>query len=502
MTIIRRWARAAVPLLSVLTLVLSAPSLGAAPQKGKPAGAAASEAKARDVLYLRSGLVVEGTILEETATTVKMLVVVAGISAPTTYNKADILEIQRGAPAKDGAPGAPAEKPATEAPAPAPAAKPLNPAAPAPVAPTGDKPVVCLIELKGVIVGGGSRLQNLIDLNRRDIISYTPVKKSIEDALSQGPQLIIVKMECESPGGFDGMFIADPLYEIFEDAAGAGVKVVFWIKSAEAGAALLPFTSKHIYFTPDGVQGGIGDLGDFDIGDDLVNEKQISLRLGAAEGVAIRSGYAPELIRAMARKEFWLAVRWRGGKPEYIEHEPRPGIDGDGWAILSDDGEGQNKDEMAFEGNDVLNLDADMALKLLVSKGTYDKEDDLVFACGVRGEHDLLKDREDRFFTEWRNGVENAIDRFLDLQRDLERGDSGRAQSPGEALGRQKRILEEMRGILGRYAEVFDLDGAQRAQIDVQLEQIRQQILQAAEQDRQPQQGGNRRRGGGGGQPG
>src|SRR6185295_3504780 len=98
-------------------------------------------------------------------------------------------------------------------------------------------------------------------------------------------------------------------------------------------------------------------------------EKQISLRLGHAEGFAVKGGYNPLLIRAMARREMWLFWRLEGGSPVYLDHELRP-EDGDGWILLSDDGQGQNKDEFSFEGNDVLNFNAKIAYDLKVSKGT------------------------------------------------------------------------------------------------------------------------------------
>ncbi|MFX8523840.1 hypothetical protein ABTM10_20375, partial [Acinetobacter baumannii] len=77
----------------------------------------------------------------------------------------------------------------------------------------------------------------------------------------------------------------------FEETIRSGKRVVFWIKRAMVGAAFLPFVSKEIYFLPEGRMGGIGTLQDFDLGDKRVNEKQISLRLGHAEGIAIQGGY-------------------------------------------------------------------------------------------------------------------------------------------------------------------------------------------------------------------
>ena len=212
-----------------------------------------------------------------------------------------------------------------------------------------------------------------------------------------------------------------------------------------------------------------------------------------AEGTAIKNGYDPAIIRGMARQQNWLCYRFRHGRVEFLEHEPRE-IDGDGWVILTDDGKGDYKDEMLTRGNDVLNLDAQTAREIELSKGTFDDIDDLVFSLGIRGEYDLIEGRAERNFEEWRDRVELALDQYLELNDDL--NDVGRSRdSAVKQLGKQRSILRKIRGLMSTYEEIMDPTGNDRAGIDIQLEQIREAILQAAENERnRARRGGNNNR--------
>ena len=455
----------AMTLAAALSLAVAPTWTPVAPQ-GVEAQSESASADALDRVVLRNGRVVEGRILEVTDTEVRMVVIVAGIEAPTTYPRIDVLEIQRGAVEADGPASVddtPADQPAAD-----------------------DRPegtVIYRLPLDGHLLGEPfSGIPYLFEASRRDVISYTPLERAIDDAKSYDPEAIIIEIDADSPGGFDGLFVAEGLAPIFEQANREGHRVVFWVESAAGGAAFLPMMSSEMYFKSDGMLGGIGNLGEFDMGDESVNEKQISLRLGHAEGIAIQNGYDPVLVRAMAREENWLAVRWEGGRPVYIEHEPRP-QDGPGWTILSDDGEGGNADTSAFEGNDVLNLDAEMAQRLTVSKGTADDIDDLVFQLGVRDDYTVVRGKGGRVIQEYQDRLARAVDQLERLLEQTQERSSGRGNDRA-AIGRRLRNLEEARSILTTYAEVLDPNGAFRSNIDVQIEAVRQEIRSANDSGR------------------
>lgn len=475
-----------------LTVAIGLPGAGTSSAYADETRASGDTAETKDIIVLRSGTVVEGQILEEENGRVKIIISVAGIQAPTTYRTSEILEIQRDIPVVTDLPGA------------------NNPDADdadgagggwgnrddEPTNSAGDKPKVYRFLLEGHIVGEFGSVRNyLLGSNRRDIISYTPVEKTMRDAMSYNPDVIIVEMDADAPSniGWDGGIVTTPLQPIFQEAIDdEDVRVVFWVKNANFGAAFLPFTCPEIYFESAARMGGIGTLDDFDIGDELVNEKQISLRIGRAEGVAIKNGYDPAIIRGMARQQNWLCYRFRHGKVEFLEHEPRE-IDGDGWVILTDNGKGDFEDEMLTRGNDVLNLDAQTAREIELSKGTFDDIDDLVFSLGIRGDYDLIEGRAERNYEEWRDRVEIGLDRYIELSDELNDVNDGRGDAM-QKLGLQRRLLREIRGLLSTYEEVFDPTGQDRAGIDIQLEQLREAILQASQDERERNRRSNRRR--------
>lgn len=453
----------------VAVLTLAALSVGGGPLTPTPVMAqqttdAAPEATDRIILH--NGRVIEGKILSETTTQVRIMVIVAGIKAPTTYPKSEILSIERDVraakPSADPKPRSPSLIAGERAPRPALRAKGTG----------GDR--VYLITLKG-------------DLGRE--ITNTPLQKVFDDAVASNPDVIIVKMDAGSlPPGFDGLWTAEALGPIIEKVIDDGRRVVFWIERAEFGAAFLPFISPEIYFMSDGKLGGIGDLSDFDIGDKTVNLKQISLRIGHAEGFAITGGYNPILIRAMAIQDAWLAVRWRGGEPQYITWEPRPD-DGDGWVVLTDDGQGNNKDEFSFEGNDVLTLDADLAQNLLVSKGTVDSLDDLAYELKLSRDYTVVDGKAKQILSDWRDRVGRAEDELKRLRKRFDeagasRGGQRTTRTVGSPAGRQINILKQIRALLTAYQEVFDPKGQQRSNIDVQIEQLRESIRKSNQRRR------------------
>ncbi len=421
--------------------------------------AALSDDNTYDKVVFRNGRIIEGQILEETIDTIRMRIVVAGISTITTYTKADILNIEHDLKAEgDDAPAAPARMPGSSK------------------TKSGDEktevregaPTVYHFKLKG-------------DFGRD--ITGTPLTKAFEAAVAASPDVIIIEMDASSRGGFDGLFAAriEEMTPMIERAMASGQRVVFWIDQAVGGAAFLPFVSPEIYFQKDGRLGGIGSLQDFDIGNDRVNEKQISLRLGHAEGLAITGGYAPELIRAMARQEYWLAYRIRGGQIEFMQREPTAQDKSDGWLLLTDDGKGENEDKMEDvvrgRGNDVLNLDADTAVQLQVSDGTADTLDDLVFLLGYGREYATLGEDSEKVMKDWAERIERAQESLQRLSKDIESAETrgGRRDADGarRLIGEQIRRYQQMISILGQYSEVFDPSGGQRSQAELKIAELR-----------------------------
>ena len=305
-------------------------------------------------------------------------------------------------------------------------------------------------------------------------ITQTPIRDAVKDARKNKADYLIFVLDNtwptqeqefthENENNFDQIFRAEQITPIFvEEIAKEWEKkptIVFWVKKAMAGASMLPFVSPNIYMTSEAKIGGLGNLTDSleGIGDEVVRQKQYSLRLGHAEGWAIAGGYDPRLIRAMASKPYVLSVRYEGGKPVYIERMPDP-LKGE--ELLTDDGIGEHKDKpgevMRGEGNDVLTLNAELAKKLLVSKGTVDSFSDLLFQLGLDRNGVEVKGQSKTITEGWVKDLVNAKKRLKQL---LEEYGEIKPKPPGgyderrTARAQQIKKLDDMINIMNKYKE-------------------------------------------------
>jgi hypothetical protein len=416
----------------------------------KQAASAPEDHSKQDMLIFRSGTIQYGTIISETDTMVKFKGSTAGIEFTTDFPKSDILEIKRAAKPGDPAPASAAPTPAD-----------IRPAQKAPV--TQDdgitKKNIYWLDLTGEFGGD---------------ISETPIRAAMKDAHKCKADVIVIRLDAESKqqdgsegsddtNFFDGLTRCEKILPIFAtemptEWGSEMPRMVIWVKHAMSGAAFMPFVFKEIYFTTDGKMGGIGNLGTLfeGVGDYRVQEKQRSLRLAHAEGWANLGGYDYRLIRAMARVEYVLSVRFVNGKPELFEGYPsNPGEE-----LLTDDGKGEHADTLqqriAGEGNDVLTLNARIAKLLGVSKGTVDTQPELLAAMGLDRSGVIVPGRSKQIMNDWSNGLDNAKRQFRTLIEDVR---AVKVQAPGDYAARTKargtriRILEEMKGLSTRWGE-------------------------------------------------
>lgn len=462
---------------SALTFAASlAPAQNSAPAPKKDAKTTAPEpAKNLDLLIFKSGRTVEGVILEETAAQVKIKVVSkGGLSVETSYDKSDILEIQKGKGSAINADGKPEAKTDTTDPKKSDAAK------------TGTGPSVYMVHLTGEL--------------GRDI-SVTSLRDVMADVKKYQPDMLIFKVDMdfkfmgeESPdfhpaqagNAFNQLETVRELQtmltdEIRDDAAWTTKpRLVMWVRKALGGSAFLPFVAKDIYYTSDGRHGGIGYLERiFDgVGDKVAQEKQYSLRLKRAEGLAIKGGHEPKLIRAMARADYVLSVTFVGGQAEFHEDET-------GEMLLTDDAKEGNRDTIQdvvrFRGNDVLTLDAPLAERLGLSSGTTDTLEDLLTKLGVDKGYNLIKGRSDEIIASWSRAVSDAHLEFRRLWREY-----GRVPTGGQTYdirtrnrGRQINLLTDVLALLNRYGEALnprELQGMPedvKSGINLMIEQIK-----------------------------
>ncbi|MEZ6234215.1 MAG: hypothetical protein R3B68_08495 [Phycisphaerales bacterium] len=458
--------------------LMVASSLPAVGTSVASAGMAAPRATwmAFDKIVLRDGRVLEGTIVEETADSLGIKLVIAGIEAQTvtTFSMRDVLRIDR-AEAGD----TPSETTAT------------TPRNPHDLLNSGNQ--------QRPADPGATRVYRLrLTGEFGTDITQTPIRQAIEDAARQQAQIIIVEVDnewqanrfqerAEDEHAFDEFWRANDIVPVFRNEIPnlfpyERPRLVVWVKNAMGGAAFLPFMSREIYFASGGRMGGIGDLDTYFQGvDEWVKDKQQSLRLAAARGIAIAGGYDSKLIDAMTLREYVLSVGFPSGQPEYYVGYPRPERNE---TLLTDDGDGDNEDTDAdvvrAQGNDNLTLHAEMAQRLNVSKGTVDSFDDLLYAIdpGLARNHVIVSDRADRIMDDWATGVDEAIRTFQRMwQQELPqaqgREQGGEWAQRNRARGEQRAIIERLIRLISRYKEVLDPQGGTLAQLQLQLEAIR-----------------------------
>jgi hypothetical protein len=434
-----------------------------------PAIAAVAQ-DATDQIIFRDGRIVKGIIDSETETSVSIFVMVGSIrgATATVYQKSDILSVVRGAAGETTVDSDPGSIEADDV------------LVPTRDAFSPDRKVVYHIKLDGWF--------------GRDV-NVTPLKQAVEAARKLEPDYLLIEVNNtwgrfgqdlgDDRNSFDQFGIADEMEPLLRQNLVTHwekkPEVVVWVKNAMAGAAFIPFFSPNVYFSSNGRMGGIGDLGDLfeGVGDQVVVDKQRSLRLARAIGMAAANQYDENIIRAMTWRKFVLYYTMEGGKPVY-HTAATPGAE-----LLTDDGEGSNADndeqKVRGEGNDVLTLRAEIAQKLGVSKGTADSVEDIMFFLGIVDNYELVADAPERIMDRW----SSAIDR---LERDIPRmfrefneiNVQGDYNERKRARGQQINMLRKIISQVERYQEslAFSRIGVPPVdQLRVLIERIRLQQL-------------------------
>ena len=257
-------------------------------------------------------------------------------------------------------------------------------------------------------------------------------------------------------------------------------QVVAWVKRALGPAAFLPFVAPKIFYTPDAVHGGIGYLDHLydGRGDEVVRQKQYSLRLAWAEGVAIKGGHDPRIMRAMSRMDYSLSYTMVGGKPVFYENIT------EGENVLTDDGNPDAgradtlEEMMTNRGNDVLTLTPPVAKRIGFAEGIANSTEDLAFELGVNRAYRVYREKPAKIAAAWAKESAQRRAEFMRL-----RDESRRIQVNGETAaernsqrGRIKRNLLAMVELLTKYRD--SLFGIEAGDPDTIADQIRQRIAQ------------------------
>lgn len=448
---------------AVLTGVLSSMGMGPAPTGtagltlGLASGAMAVQQDGADRLVLSNGEVVTGTVIEETDSEVRFLLVVGTLKQEVTYAKSRVAKIERGV-VKGG----------DEVPATVPAVRPG----------AGREGGASGLE-EGAIATRVA-VVTLTGETGRDI-SPTPLREAMRSLQRTQPDVVLVVIDNDwadesgeelpdEVGAANEIFITESLDPIFNEEIRQGWEKVpqrlVWVKTAMGGTSLLPFVFDEIYFHPEGRMGGMGNLSIMygSTGDKVVREKLMSAFMGHAQGLAISGGYDPRLVRAMMQIEYVASYSLATGTPEIFERAPEPG---EFW--LTDNGfKEEEADDLwsrqSGDGNDVLTLKADLAVKLGVSRGTARSVEELLRLAGIE-RYELVEARGDEILADWNRNVDRAerelpklFQEFQAIQVQGEWADRRRARS------QKMRVIQEAIDLVKRYGE--GMFGGSKEQIE------------------------------------
>ncbi len=417
-----------------------------------------------DELILKDGRILKGELIEESDTEVTFRIKVGSLSAVRTYQRSEVLAVTRGTEAK---------------------AEPMdnseNDSKGTLDADSEQGPSVYVMELSGEW--------------GRDI-SVPPIREMLKDAKKYKPDIVVLVIDnmFEDELGNDfaddkrigfNVFAAEDIEPLFTHEVpvdwGYEPRWVVWVKNAMGGAAFLPFNFEEIYFAPEGRMGGLGYL-IFNwgtMGDKMVREKQISLQLGHAEGMAIRGGYDPRIIRAMSEMRMEMCYSMEGGKA--VLHTRLPESPSE--TLLTDNGTlDEYRDDMQSrirgKTNDALTLKADLAQVLGVSKGTVTSLDELMWELGLERDAQFVESKSERIAERWKNSLVRAERQMPRLWREANeiqvQGDYNERRS---ARSRQIAKREQLIRLIRRYEGIlnpnrYGVPG--EAVLQVQIETIKQ----------------------------
>ncbi|MEL6796612.1 MAG: hypothetical protein AAFO89_07275 [Planctomycetota bacterium] len=431
-------------------------------------------------LLLTNGDTLSVQILEETETQIKVNVFYGTLSAPRTFQRSEIITttaLAADGTAKDDAPAvADTRSTSNER--------------------SADAVPVYAFELDGELGWN---------------ISPTPLRDKMERAREAGAEVIIVKLDnirrgqpewlnealIDDMANFDTLFFAEQLVPALTTEVRADwddqPQIVFWVDRAMEGMAFIPLLKPDIYFTSDGRMGGVGNLDELfgSTGDEVVRDKQKSLRQGQVEGYAIEGGHDTAIVRAMTKSTISLWYRLENGLPVFDERTDNSPPLGGGWIQLTDDGQDERQDTdrqvVRLEGNDTLTLDADTAFKIGFSDGTANSMDDLLFELGIEdrayiiddADGDGLADGSERIGQTWTRGLTSALRTLRNIDRDIANiripenaGDRAQQIRESQTL----RILRRAIQLLNRYEEVFDPNEQWRVDLELRIQQIENEI--------------------------
>lgn len=432
------------------------------------AQAAAAGDGARDVLVLHDGRELEGRVLEETSSGVRFEIIRGSIRSTMTFSHDQVREILRDELVeKAGDPRADRDTPPAQDPG-------------GGDDPSGDEqyehssddpnvPGIYVIPMEGQM---GTDIHPSVYLELKD------------DILEQDPDLIVIKMNCSDRDDLliplneateEGLFMHSEYRELvnfFKDDL-RHIPQVMWIQDSYGFSSLVAMAWEDIYMSPRARLAGLSQMSQLAEGwsDPDVRAKMLAAWLGIGRSFLEYGNHPYELAEALMRPEKILAASFEGREVNWD-------LDGEGDILVN------NSTERA------LVFDAKLAEDLLVSKGTVEDLDDLLFLEGFREYRILETDVPrvvERYWERWRSRFEQTEELIRDYQQYL---DWAQGDDEIRYLGRARSALNQIIGAMEQY-EAIEI----RWRTDYGMTQLHLEVMaeQLAEQIRAARRGGRRR---------
>ncbi len=429
-----------------------------------------------DVLFLADGRELHGHILDETATAVTFQLIDRRVNIRTkiTFSKDDIAQINRDVPIEAPAPEPKRTRRAVE------------------TSSTSGPDRVAWGRSRGPV--DDERLPSLFIVPMRGQMG-TDIHPSIyeevaEDIRKAKPDVIIFRMNCKDQDDLmiplneateAGLFMHHEfreLLDLFKDDL-RDFRQVMWVEDSVGFSSLIAMGWEELYMTPTGRLGGLRRVSMQAEGwsDTDVAAKMMAAWTGIGKSFLEYGHYAMELGDAMMMPEKKLSASFRGR--EVV------------WS-LTDAGEyliDNDKEKTA-------NFNAKLAEDLGISDGTVENLDDLAFLLGYR-EYRVISEEEDSpataYVEDWRRTFENTKTWWGDYfqHKGWASGDEAL-----KWLGRAKNDVEKIIRAMDRYDAVeirwrTDL-GTTKHQLEILVEQLKEQIRALKESRRRGGYGGRR----------
>ncbi len=165
---------------------------------------------------------------------------------------------------------------------------------------------------------------------------------------------------------FDEFIESGNCARCLSDQKRAGLRTIIWLSGAKGAASILPWGSPELYMRSSAVIGDAEPMYKGCTGEVKFGGSGSSLAMGHFQYAAYDAGYNPLLIPAIIIPIYEMSYHQSGGQTAYVERKPSA----DGEVLLTDE-------------KDCLTLDAKLALKLGISKGTFDTLPEVLAAAGL-----------------------------------------------------------------------------------------------------------------------